>query len=98
MSDQIRISPERMIERSRDYHQEAEKINEVINRMTSLISELQTEWEGQASASFANQFNELRPSFVNMHDLVETISHQLQQTGSAMQERDQEIASQFGVK
>jgi WXG100 family type VII secretion target len=87
-----------MLERSRDYHQEAEKINEVINRMTSLISELQTEWEGQASKSFENQFNELKPSFVNMHNLVETISHQLQQTGSAMQERDQDIASQFGVK
>lgn len=98
MSDQIRISPERMLERSREYQTEADNIQQVIEKMTSLIGELQTEWEGAASTSFANQFNELKPSFINMHDLVETISRQLSQTGQAMQQMDEDISRRFGVQ
>ena len=98
MSDQIRISPERMLERSRDYQTEADNIQTTIDRMTSLINELQTEWEGAASASFAEQFNELKPSFINMHDLVETISRQLSQTGQAMQQMDEDISKKFGIQ
>ncbi|HCW54442.1 MAG TPA: WXG100 family type VII secretion target [Clostridium sp.] len=98
MADQIRISPERMLERSREYQVEADNIQTVIEKMTSLINELQTEWEGAASASFAEQFNELKPSFINMHDLVETISRQLSQTGQAMQQMDEEISKKFGVQ
>ena len=98
MADQIRISPERMFERSREYQMEADTIQQVIEKMTSLIDQLQTEWEGAASASFANQFNELKPSFINMKELVETISRQLSQTGQAMQEMDEEISRKFGVQ
>ena len=98
MSDQIRISPERMLERSREYQTEADNIQTVIEKMTSLINELQTEWEGAASRSFAEQFNELKPSFINMHDLVVTISRQLNQTGQAMQKMDEEISKKFGVQ
>ena len=98
MSDQIRISPERMLERSREYQAEADNIQTTIDKMTSLINELQTEWEGAASAPFAEQFNELKPSFINMHDLVETISRQLSQTGQAMQQMDEEISKKFGVQ
>lgn len=98
MADQIRISPERMFERSREYQMEADTIQQVIEKMTSLIDQLQTEWEGAASASFANQFNELKPSFINMKELVETISRQLSQTGQAMQEMDEEISRKFGIQ
>lgn len=97
-TDQIRISPERMLERSKDYQTQAQNIEDVISKMTSLIGELQTEWEGAASRSFADQFNELKPSFENMHTLVETIARQLQETGNAMQQMDSEISKKFGVR
>eukprot|EP00828_Plagiopyla_frontata_P008617 TRINITY_DN14332_c0_g1_i1.p6 TRINITY_DN14332_c0_g1~~TRINITY_DN14332_c0_g1_i1.p6 ORF type:complete len:116 (+),score=16.48 TRINITY_DN14332_c0_g1_i1:399-746(+) len=98
MSQQIRISPEQMLTRSREYQTEADNIDQVINKMTSLINTLQSEWEGAASQSFANQFEQLKPSFINMKDLVETISRQLQETGNAMQQMDSEIAGKFGVQ
>lgn len=94
---QIRITPEQMLSRSAEYHTEAQNIEQVINRMTNLISALQTEWEGAASDSFANQFEQLKPSFINMQELVETISRQLKETGNAMEEMDSQIASKFGV-
>lgn len=94
---QIRISPGQMETRSREYQTEAENIQNVIVKMDSLINELQSEWEGSASQSFANQYQELKPSFVNMRELVETISRQLQQTANAMEQMDTEIAGKFGV-
>ena len=97
MANQIRISPEQMMIRSREYQNEADNIQQVIDKMTSLIDALQSEWEGAASESFANQFEELKPSFINMRELVETISHQLSQTADAMEQMDNDIASKFGV-
>lgn len=86
-----------MMIRSREYQNEADNIQQVIDKMTSLIDALQSEWEGAASESFANQFEELKPSFINMRELVETISHQLSQTADAMEQMDNDIASKFGV-
>lgn len=97
MANQIRISPEQMMMRSREYQTEADNIQEIIDKMTSLLDALQSEWEGAASESFANQFEELKPSFLNMKELVETISHQLSQTAEAMEQMDNDIASKFGI-
>lgn len=97
-SGQIRITPDQMVGRSKEYEAEGQAVSEVISKMDTLINELQSEWEGQASTEFANQFQELRPSFVKMHDLIETIAKQLYQTGMAMEQMDQDIANQFGVK
>lgn len=95
---QIRIKPEQMFNRSKEYSTEAENIGHVISKMDSLISELQSEWEGAASQSFANQYHELKPSFQKMQQLTETIALQLQQTGNAMEQMDKEIAGKFGTR
>ncbi|MGE5628786.1 MAG: WXG100 family type VII secretion target [Solirubrobacterales bacterium] len=95
---QIRITPSTMLERSKEYLTEASNIENVIQKMDSLINELQGEWEGNASAQFANQYQELRPSFLNMQTLTETIAKQLQQTADAMEQMDLDISKQFGVK
>jgi len=87
-----------MFNRAKDYNTEADIIGQVISKMDSLISQLQTEWEGAASRSFADQYQELKPSFQKMQSLTETIASQLQQTGNAMEEMDKEIAGKFGVK
>lgn len=97
MSNQIRISPEAMRGRSNEYHQESVAIETVISKMDTLIARLQEEWEGQASHSFEQQYNELKPSFKNMQTLVETIARQLQQTAQAMEDMDKDIASKFGA-
>ena len=95
---QIRITPEQMVSKSKEYQNEAEIIGQVISKMDSLIDQLQGEWEGEASTKFADQYHELKPSFQKMQELTITIATQLQQTGQAMEQMDQDIAKQFGVK
>ena len=95
MSSQIRMSPEQMRSRAGEVRQQGETFQEVINRMGNIINELQSEWEGQASQAFAQQFDRLRPSFNEMRQLVDDIGTQLNGTANAVEQLDQEIASRF---
>ena len=48
-SGQIRMTPESMRARAAEYSAEGEKLQEIINKMDTLLSQLQSEWEGSAS-------------------------------------------------
>jgi len=89
------MSPEQMRSRAGEVRQQGETFQEVINRMGNIINELQSEWEGQASQAFAQQFDRLRPSFNEMRQLVDDIGTQLNGTANAVEQLDQEIASRF---
>ena len=95
MSAQIRMTPEQMRTRAGEVRQQGETFQEVINRMQNVINELQTEWEGQASRAFAEQFNRLKPSFNEMRQLIDDIGTQLDGTANAVEQLDQDIASKF---
>jgi len=95
MAGQIRMTPETMRTRAGEVRQQGETFQEVINRMQNVINELQTEWEGQASQSFAEQFNRLKPAFNDMRQLIYDIGTQLDGTANAVEQLDQEIASKF---
>ena len=95
MAGQIRLTPEQMRQRSGEVRNQGEVFQDVINRMQSIINELQTEWEGQASRAFAEQFDRLKPSFNEMRSLIDDIGTQLDATASAVEQLDQEIAGRF---
>ena len=92
---QIRITPEQMRGRAKEVHVQRDTFDGVINKMKNIINELQTEWEGQASRSFYDQFNRLQPSFDQMRQLLEDLGGQLNSTASALEQLDQQIASKF---
>jgi len=95
MAGQIRMTPDQMRQRSSDVNAQGNAFNDVINRMQGIINELQTEWEGQASRAFYDQFNRLKPAFLDMRQLIEDIGTQLNSTAIAVENLDQEIASRF---
>lgn len=95
MTNTIRISPEQMRSRAREYQTEAENIQTSICQMDRLLNCLISEWEGEASQAFNSRYNELRPSFISMQQLIEEISVSLDNTATAMEETDAKIARQF---
>ncbi len=97
MAGQIRLTPEQMRSRAGEVRNEGETFQGVINKMQNIITELQTEWEGQASESFAQQFDALKPSFENMRQLIDDIGSQLDATANAVEQLDQDIASKFKI-
>lgn len=97
MAGTIRLTPQDMRSRAGEYRTEADNIESVIAKMDNLISTLQEEWEGAASTSFADQYQQIRPSFVDGKELVTTVAGQLDSTANALEELDQNISSKFGA-
>jgi len=95
MANQIRMSPEAMRGKAKQYRTEAETVNGVISKMDTLLSQLQSEWEGAASDSYAVRYGELKPSFVKAADLINEIAAALDKTATTVEQTDNDIAGQF---
>lgn len=95
MANQIRITPDTMRQRAGEYTTQAGNIENVITKLDSLLTQLQSEWEGDASRAYAEKFRQLRPGFVKAKDLVDEISSALKKTAQIVEETDSNIANQF---
>ena len=95
MSNQIRMSPDQMRSRANEYRNEADTVNGVISKMDSLLSQLQSEWEGSASESYAARYAELKPGFMRAEELIREIATALDSTANIVEQTDTEIANQF---
>lgn len=95
MANQIRMTPDTMRARANEYRGEADTVNQVICKMDSLLQQLQSEWEGSASESYAERYQELKPGFQKAEELIREIASALDTTANIVEETDQNIASQF---
>ena len=95
MANQIRMTPDSMRERANQYRQEADTVNGVIAKMDSYLQQLQSEWEGAASESYAARYDELKPGFVRAEALIREIASALDASARIVEETDADIASQF---
>lgn len=95
MANQIRITPDQMRERANQYRNEAETVNGVIKQMDSLLGQLQAEWEGAASESYAARYQELKPGFMKAEELIREIATALDSTARIVEETDTSNANQF---
>ena len=95
MSGQIRVTPAELLETSAGYGRESQEVLTQIARMDNLMGRLQGMWEGQASEAFKAQYEELKPSFLKMSDLLIDVQEQLQNTARALEDADRQIASQI---
>lgn len=92
----IRISPDTMRQRASQYRNEAQEVGQVISNMDNLLNNLQSEWEGEASQSYANRyFSELKPNFQKAQEMITEIASALDKTANEMEEMDNRIASGF---
>lgn len=95
MSGNIRLNPEELESFAQQYQQESGQVNDQIGRLDGLIGNLQDAWEGGASAAFAERYEEHKKSFIQMQQLLEDISRQLQSSAHALRDADADIASQI---
>ncbi len=95
MANQIRITPDQMRQRANEYRAQADTVNGVIAKMDSLLGALQGEWEGAASESYAERYQQLKPGFQNAEELIREIATALDATARIVEDTDSSIASQF---
>ncbi len=84
-----------MGQRANEYRNEAETVNGVIGKMDRLLQQLQSEWEGAASESYAARYQELKPGFMKAEELIREIAQALDSTAKIVEETDTNIANQF---
>ena len=97
MSGQIRVSPEVLQSRAREYGRASEDINTILSNLQRLQDTLRGEWGGQAFQGFDRQFNELKPKVKEFAELLEQINVQLVGAARAMEEHDQALSQKFGL-
>jgi WXG100 family type VII secretion target len=96
MAGQISLTPEQMQARIGEVNQAEQDFVAVFQKMQGMMSNLQTEWQGEASRSFAEQFDRLKTqSFDPMRQLLEDLGKQLTETLRVIQDLDSQIAGKF---
>ena len=95
MANQIRITPDQMRGTASEYRTQASNVESVITKLDNLLQNLQGEWEGQASESYASRYQQLRPGFVKAQELINEIASALDSTANIVEETDTNIANQF---
>ncbi|WP_330586959.1 WXG100 family type VII secretion target [Coprococcus eutactus] len=95
MNKMIKMTPETMRQRAGEYSTQASNLDSIIKKMDKLLTQLQTEWEGQAADGFAAKFAELKPGFTKARDLITDISTALKTSAEKLEQTDKEIGSSW---
>ena len=96
MAGQISITPEQMQARIGEVNRAEQDFTDVFQRMQGMVTNLQTEWQGEASRGFAEQFDRLKTqSFEPMKQLLQDLQKQMQETLRVIQDLDQQMAGKF---
>lgn len=94
-SSEIRMTPDQMRTRAGEYTTQGENLQQVINSMDRLLTQLQSEWTGKAADGFTARFTELRPGFVKAKELIDEISAALKSSANTVEQTDQSIGNAF---
>lgn len=96
MAGQIKMTPEEVRESAKQYRQQAEVVDGVITKMDTLLAQLQSQWEGSGSQSYAARYADLKPSFTRAVELINEVASALDGAANAIERGDMEAARQFG--
>ena len=91
----IRISPDEVRQLAADYGTQGGNVEEIIGKMDGLKNQLMGVWEGDSAQAFAAKYEELRPSFVKMRELIEEINQALTKSANLQEQTDAQIAGAF---
>ncbi|MDY0943416.1 WXG100 family type VII secretion target [Priestia megaterium] len=90
----ICVTPAELQDMAGRYSNESGQVQELVSRIDTMKSQLQDMWEGASSEAFAAQYEELKPSFVEMSNLLTKIAKQLDDSTNVLEDTDNQIASQ----
>jgi WXG100 family type VII secretion target len=95
MSGIIRVTPAELESMATRYNHESGEVSTQIERLDTMMKELTSMWEGASSVAFEEQYVRLKPHFHEMRELLSEVGVQLNRTGNALRDADQQIASQI---
>ena len=91
----IMMTPEEMHTYASRYKQSSSEITNLSNSLNSLEATIEQEWQGRGFDQFDAEFKQLKPKVDQFAQLLDEIGDKLNKSAQAMQDTDQQIASQF---
>lgn len=89
---EIRVSPERLRSVAGQLDSNRQEIDGVLQRMISMINDLQGEWTGLAQVDYANQFNERVPrTRTQLNEILENLAQEMRRIANTFEETDQNV-------
>lgn len=91
----IMMTPEEMNTYASRYKEGSSEITNLSNSLNSLEATIEQEWQGKGFDQFDAEFKQLKPKVDQFAQLLDEIADKLNKSAQAMQDTDQQIASQF---
>lgn len=79
MASKLLVIPEELKSASQDFFNLRGEISDITQKMTELIHDMSSVFEGEASTAYRSQFDKLSPDMTKIHNMVQEHSTDLQE-------------------
>ncbi|SDL64609.1 WXG100 family type VII secretion target [Streptococcus equinus] len=93
----ISVTPEQLKEQAQVYTRSKEQIEQAIQSVNSMNSQIAEEWKGQAFNAYLEQYNQLYTQVQKFEELLTSINQQLNNYAETVAERDAQDSASFGL-
>lgn len=93
----ISVTPEQLKEQAQVYTRSKEQIEQAIQSVNSMNSQIAEEWKGQAFNAYLEQYNQLYTQVQKFEELLASINQQLNNYAETVAERDAQDSASFGL-
>ncbi|MEA4923577.1 MAG: WXG100 family type VII secretion target [Eubacteriaceae bacterium] len=95
MAKIIGMDPDQLRQLAGHFSTESGNVESVITNMDKLVSQMEQDWKGAAGEAFSGKYQELRPSFIKMKDLIDDISRAVNASAQSFEDTDTTVASGY---
>ena len=89
----ILITPEELEGAAVEFLTASQQTEELIGRLSSIVQDLSSVWEGAAQSAFFQKFDELKPSLEVFIEITEGINNQLNGVADTLRTTDSELSA-----
>ena len=93
----ISVTPEQLKEQAQVYTRSKDQIEQAIQSVNSMNSQIAEEWKGQAFNAYLEQYNQLYTQVQKFEELLASINQQLNNYAETVAERDAQDSASFGL-
>lgn len=94
----ISVTPEQLKEQSAVYLRARDGIENELQNVNKMNSQIAEQWKGQAFTAYLDQYAQLSAQVKKFEELLIDINAQLNKYAQTIQQRDQEDSKSFGLK
>ena len=93
MAGRIAITPEELTTLGGEFMNSASEIGEIMTKLESQMSTLESSWEGAVKLSFFEEYQQRKPSIQEFQEMVNCFGEQLKTIAQELQNTDETLAN-----